>query len=416
MSCSAGISGLAFRSSPSRPRSTETWAFSTFSRSRCIACNQRNARLVLFARARNEKVVSSILTGGSWLATLSLRRLPALDGRWEECVTTSLRWGVLGTGGIAHLQTSDLLANGFTVTAVGSRSQASATAFAAEFGIESAYASYEKLVADSNVDVVYVSTPHPFHAPNAMLALAAGKHVLLEKPFTVNAEEARAVVRLAANSGLVVLEAMWTRFLPQSVRVREIISTGAIGEVRTLIADHNQLLPADPAHRLNSLVLAGGALLDLGIYPVSFAHELFGQPTRILALGTLSKTGVDRQTAIILGYADGQQAMIHTALDTLGPNTAAVIGTRGRIEFESVWYTPTTIRVFDSAGVVVETIEPSETSRGMQYQAWELERLVAAGLTAGDILAPTESLQIMETMDEVRRQIGLVYPADAPAP
>ncbi|MHA6667252.1 Gfo/Idh/MocA family protein [Homoserinimonas sp. A447] len=328
-------------------------------------------------------------------------------------MSSALRWGILGTGGIAHLQTRDLVDNGFTVTAVGSRSKASADAFAAEFGIPTAHASYEALVADPEVDVVYVSTPHPFHAPGAKLALEAEKHVLLEKPFTVNAAEAREVVALAADRGLVVLEAMWTRFLPRSERVRQLLADGAIGEPRALIADHNQLLSTDPENRINSLTLAGGALLDLGIYPVSFAHELFGVPTQVAAIAELSATGVDRQTSIILGFEGGRQAVLHTALDTPGPNTAMIIGTAGRIQFDAVWYTPTAITVFDRSGTVVERIEPSEASRGMQYQAWELERLVAAGEISGSILPPAESISIMETLDEVRRQIGLVYAADA---
>src|SRR5690554_175151 len=330
-------------------------------------------------------------------------------------MSPALRWGILGTGGIAHLQTRDLLSSGFTVAAVGARSQASAGSFAAEFSIATSHGSYEALVADPGVDAIYVSTPHPFHAPAAKLALEAGKHVLLEKPFTVNAREAREVVELASERGLVVLEAMWTRFLPQSVRIRQLIADGVIGEPRTLIADHNQLLSTDPEHRINNLTLAGGALLDLGIYPVSFAHELFGVPTQIAAIGHLSSTGVDRQTSIILGFDGGAQAVLHTALDTAGPNTAVVLGTTGRIVLDSVWYTPTTVTVLDNSGTVIERIEPQETAREMQYQAAELERLVATGETAGETMSPSESVSIMRTLDEVRRQIGLAYPADARA-
>ena len=323
-----------------------------------------------------------------------------------------IRWGILGTGGIAHAQAADLVANGFIVTAVGSRNRESAEAFAAEFAIPVAYDSYESLVGDPGVDIVYVSTPHPFHAPNATLALRAGKHVLLEKPFAMNAREARAVVELAQSSGLVVLEAMWTRFLPHMRRIREIIAAGTIGEVRTLLADHNQLLPSDPLHRLNNPALGGGALLDLGIYPVSFAVDLFGEPTKVLADAAMTATGVDRQTAIVLGFAGGRQAVLHTALDALGPNTAAVIGTTGRIELESVWYTPTAFTVYDSRSAVLERYEQPVAGRGMQFQAWEAERLIVAGLTAGDILPPSETVQIMEALDDVRRQIGLVYSQD----
>lgn len=324
----------------------------------------------------------------------------------------TIRWGILGTGGIAHAQTSDLLAHGHTVTAVGSRSLASAEAFAGEFGIRTAHGSYEELVADPEVDAVYVATPHPFHAPNATLALEAGKHVLVEKPFTLNAAEARGLVDLAESRGLVVLEAMWTRFLPHMARIREIIAAGTIGEVRTLLADHNQLLPSDPLHRLNNPELGGGALLDLGIYPVSFAFDLLGTPTEVLAHAAKTATGVDRQTAIILGFSGGRQAVLHAALDARGPNRAVVIGTRGRIELDAVWYNPTPVTVYDERGAALERYDEPVVGRGMQFQAAELERLVAAGLTAGERLPPAETVRIMDVLDEVRRQIGLVYPGE----
>jgi predicted dehydrogenase len=337
---------------------------------------------------------------------------PAREERTMADSTTPIRWGILGTGGIAHLQTKDLLANGFTVTAVGSRSQESADRFAAEFGIETAHPSYEQLVEDPNVDIVYVSTPHIFHAENALLALRAGKHVLVEKAFTINAREARDVVDVAAASGLVALEAMWTRWLPHMVRIREIIAAGTLGEIRTVLADHNQNLPKDPKHRINNPDLAGGALLDLGIYPVSFAFDVLGQPTSIIATASMTATGVDRQTAIVFGYADGQQAVLHAALDTLGPNTAVILGTEGRIEIESVWYTPVGFTVFDADNEVIERYESDVSNRGMQYQAWEAERLIASGNTAGTVLPPSETVQIVEALDEIRRQIDLRYPGE----
>lgn len=324
----------------------------------------------------------------------------------------SIRWGILGTGGIAHLQTTDLIGNGFTVTAVGSRSQASADAFAAEFAIPTAHGSYEALVADPDVDVIYVSTPHLFHAANALLALRAGKHVLLEKPFTLTAAEATEVVETARANRLVVLEAMWTRYLPHMLRIREIIAAGTLGDVRTLIADHNQKLSRDPQHRVNNPELGGGALLDLGIYPVSFAFDLFGLPSTVQALAAKTETGVDRQTAIVFGYGEGQQALLHAALDARGPSTAVIIGTEGRIEIDPVWYAPTTFTVFDSEDAIIERFEQKITHRGMQFQAWELERLIEAGQTAGEILPPEETVQIMETLDEIRRQIGLTYPGE----
>lgn len=323
-----------------------------------------------------------------------------------------LRWGILGTGWIAHQQVTDLLGDGGIVTAVGSRSLGSAQAFAEQYAIPVAHGSYEDLVADTEVDVVYIATPHPYHAANAQLALNAGKHVLVEKPFTLNAAEAQAVVDLALARGLVVLEAMWTRFLPHMARIREIIAAGTIGEVRTLIADHNQDLPKDPLHRLNNPELGGGALLDLGIYPVSFSFDLFGGPTVVKAISTPTATGVDRQTAILFGYPGGQQAVLHTALDTAGPNRAVVIGTVGRIEIDQVWYTPTGFTVYDPQGEVLEKYTSDVPDRGMQFQARELERLVAEGPAVTDILPPAESVAVIETLDEIRRQIGLRYPAE----
>ncbi|WP_213814450.1 Gfo/Idh/MocA family protein [Glaciihabitans sp. dw_435] len=327
-------------------------------------------------------------------------------------MTETIGWGILGTGGIAHAFASDLRDNGFHIAAVGSRTQESADAFASTYDIASAHASYEALVADPTVTAIYVSTPHPFHADNAKLALTAGKHVLLEKPFTINAVEAREVVELAESRGLVVLEAMWTRWLPHMLRVREVIAAGTLGEVRSVIADHDQKASTDPEGRMLNPALGGGALLDLGIYPVSFAWDILGKPGTIHAISTPTSTGVDRQTAMVFGYGEGKQALLHTSLDSRGPNKAVVIGTEGRIEIESVWYTPTNFTVFNSDDEVTERFENTVTSRGMQYQAWELERLVAEGQTSGSILSPAESVQIMETLDTVRSQIGLVYPGE----
>lgn len=323
-----------------------------------------------------------------------------------------LRWGILGTGFIADLQVRDLVDNGFAVQAVGSRSLETSQAFASRFGIPTAHGSYEDLAADPDVDVVYVATPHVFHHENALLALNAGKHVLVEKAFTINARQAQEIVDLAAGKGLVALEAMWTRFLPHMARLREIVAGGTLGEVRKVVASHNQDLPKDPAHRLNDPALGGGALLDLGVYPVSFSFDVFGAPQRILASAAMTATGVDRQTAAIFEYADGQQALVDCAPDTAGNNRAAIIGTGGWVEIESVWYNPTPFTRYDASGNIVERFDEPVQGRGMQYQAAELERLVREGLTAGTVLPPGESVAIMAALDEVRRQIGLTYDAD----
>jgi len=323
-----------------------------------------------------------------------------------------LRWGILGPRGISRKFAADLRVAGLELGAVGSRSQATADAFASDFDVPRAHGSYAGLVDDPGVDVVYVGTPHPFHAEHALLALRAGKHVLVEKPFTLNAAQARAVVAEADDRGLVVLEAMWTRFLPHMVRLRELIASGALGEVRALTADHSQRLPADPGHRLQDPALGGGALLDLGIYPVSFAWDVFGAPETVTAQSTPTPTGVDAQTSVVLTYGGGQQAVTHSALDVAGRNDAVVLGTEGRVEIDPTWYRPTTLRVVAPDGRVVESFDGAVPGRGMQLQARELERLVREGASPADVLPPRESVAIMETLDEVRRQIGLVYPGE----
>jgi predicted dehydrogenase len=322
----------------------------------------------------------------------------------------TLRWGILGSGGIARQFTRDLQLTGHAVSAVGSRTQESADKFAGDFGLAAAHPSYESLVADTTVDIVYVATPHPMHHANARLALEAGKHVLVEKPFTLNAAQARDLVDLAASRGLLALEAMWTRWLPHMVRLREIIAAGTIGEVRSMTADHTQFMPDDPGHRINDLRLGGGALLDLGVYPVSFASDLFGVPESVQATATLKDTGADAQVGTMFRYPGGQIATTYSASVTRGPNVATVFGTAGRIEVDSVWYCATGLRVYDNSGALVEEFRPSVQGRGMQYQADEAERLVSLGRTAGDILPPRETVEIMATLDEIRAQIGLRYP------
>lgn len=327
-----------------------------------------------------------------------------------------IRWGILGTGFIAGLQTQDLIENGFKVQAIGSRTLESSKSFGEKFSVPTAHESYEALVADPEVDVVYVATPHTYHHAHALLALNAGKHVMVEKPFTINAREAQEIVELAESKGLVALEAMWSRFLPHMIRLREIIQAGTLGEVRKIIASHNQSLPKDPAHRLNDPALGGGALLDLGVYPISFAFDVLGVPETIRASAAMTATGVDRQTAAIFDYAEGQQALLDCELDAAGPNRAVVIGTEGWIDIESTWYNPTPFTVFDTHGNVLERFHQPVNSRGMQFQAAEMERLVQAGATAGTILPPGETVAVMAAMDEIRRQIGLSYDADSTPP
>lgn len=324
----------------------------------------------------------------------------------------ALRWGILAPGGIARTFTKDLILGGFAVTAVGSRSLERSRAFAEEFGITHAYGSYDELVADPEIDAVYIASPHSFHAEQATLALDAGKHVLVEKPFTMTEDEARAVTSLAAERGLVALEAMWTRYLPHMRRVREIIAEGTLGEIVAVTADHTQNITVGPEHRMMDPQLGGGALLDLGIYPLSFAVDVLGLPDRIDATAQLTETGVDAQVSAVLSYHSGAMATTFSSMRGAGPNQASIIGTSARIDIDRVWYSATSFRVTATAGEMLEEFTSEVNGRGMHYQALELERLVAAGEIAGSILPPAESVDIMGVLDEVRRQVGVVYPSE----
>jgi predicted dehydrogenase len=325
---------------------------------------------------------------------------------------TGLHWGILATGGIAHAFTSDLRTAGLDVAAVGSRRIESAREFAAQYDIPHAHGSYEDLVSDPTVDIVYIATPHPGHVDNALLALDHGKHVLVEKPFTLNETEAAIIRDRAAEKGLLAMEAMWTRYLPHMVRIREILAAGTLGEIRVVSADHTQKISTDPTHRLNALELGGGALLDLGIYPISFAIDVLGLPESVSAVARLSDAGSDAEVATVFVHRDGALSTTVSSSRAAGANTAQIVGTEARIEIDRVWYTPTSFRVVTPDGVVVEEFTTSIEGRGMQFQAEAAERLVAAGAVSSDVLPIDETVAIMGVLDEVRRQIGVVYPGE----
>ena len=325
---------------------------------------------------------------------------------------TGLRWGILATGGIAHAFARDLRTAGLDLRAVGSRRLEGARAFAEEFDVARVHGSYEALAADDDIDIVYIATPHPMHAENALLLLEHGKHVLIEKPFTLNADQAIAVRDLARAKGLLAMEAMWTRYLPHMIRIREIIESGTLGEIRAVFADHTQRISDDPAHRLNALELGGGALLDLGIYPVSFAWDMLGAPTSITATARLGGTGADTEVATIFTHASGAVSTTLSSSRAAGPNTAHVVGTEGRIDIDRVWYTPTSFRVTAPDGTVLEEFVSDVEGRGMQFQALAAEEIIAGGAPDSERLPIDETVAIMETLDAVRRQIGLRYPEE----
>jgi predicted dehydrogenase len=322
---------------------------------------------------------------------------------------SNFKWGILGPGGIARAFAKDLqLLEGHEVAAVGSRTLINAQEFAKSFG-GTAYGSYEELVADPAVDAIYVATPHPAHKENVVLALNAGKPVLCEKPFAVNAKEAQEMVAAAQKNNIALMEAMWARFLPHYAQVREIIASGVLGTILTVQADHGQRLADRNIPRLVEPSLAGGALLDLGIYPVSFAHMVLGNPSKITASSVLTDKGVDAQTSMIFDYSSGAQAVLNTTMIEQTPCRAVVAGVNGWLEIDRTFYNPTSMRITLLDGSVTQ-YPNTYTGHGLREQAEAFKKLVTSGQTQSEILSWKDTVDIMHTLDTVRVQIGLRYP------
>jgi predicted dehydrogenase len=329
-----------------------------------------------------------------------------------ETPTPPIRWGILGAGSIAKrfVQGVQVLPDA-RVVAVGSRDRTKADAFADPLDIPRRHGSYEDLVADPEVDVIYVATPHPFHKDNSILALEAGKHVLCEKPFTINAAELEAIVRVARERKRFLMEGMWSRFFPAMVRLREMVNGGAIGEVRMVQSDFGFRAGVNPEGRLFKPALGGGALLDVGVYSLSFASMLLGTPDRISGLATLGETGVDEIAGLVLGYPSGAISMVATAVRANTHQESIVTGTDGRIVVHSPWWNPSALTVF-AGGKGPERIEAPFEGNGFNYEAAEVGRCVRAGALESPVMPLDESLAILRTMDAFRAQIGLKYPME----
>jgi predicted dehydrogenase len=322
------------------------------------------------------------------------------------------RWGILSTGGIATAFARDLShLNNHIVAAVGSRNMQSAEDWAIEFPGCKAYGSYEALVADPDIDAIYVATPHTFHAENTILALNAGKPVLCEKPFALNAHEAQSMVDAARKNNVALMEAMWTRYLPHIYKVREILASGVIGKIIAVEADHGQRLAdyANPRHWEPEL--GGGALLDLGIYPVSFAHMVLGIPKKITSTALFTDKGVDSHASAIFDYANGAQAVLSTTLSAKTSNTATITGELGRIEIDSIFYTPTSIKVIMHDDTTTDYPRVYEGG-GLREQAQYFSEMVQRGDKESALLTLDETVSIMKSLDEIRKQIGLIYPSE----
>lgn len=341
-----------------------------------------------------------------------------------------IRWGVIGTGRIASIVVSDLaLLPDAALQAVSSRTQAGAETFAAQYGFHSAYGGhadggtsddgsagagmpgYRRLLEDPDVDVVYVATPHASHYFVAREALEAGKHVLCEKPMTLNLREAQHLVSLAREKGLFLMEAVWSRFLPSVQRAAEIVASGELGEVRWVQADLGFPAPYDPESRLWKREEGGGALMDLGVYLLTWALVTLGRPQSLRAASRLNGDGVDAETAMTLLYDSGAQAQLMASLTTVSTQTVTVAGTLGMLGCDAPLFNPRQLTVSLASGERRVEDFPS-VGLGYTYQLREVTRCLQQGQAENPTLPLEDSLTTMFLLDQVRKEAGIRYPAD----
>lgn len=328
-------------------------------------------------------------------------------------MSDQIRWGILATGNIAHsLAEAIQQTDDGVVTAVGSRTQASADAFADKWSIPNRHASYEALANDPEVDVVYIATPHSHHHDNMQLCLNAGKHVLCEKAFTLTATEAGECIRLARQKNLFLMEAMWMRFFPAAHRLRQLVKDGAIGQVRLLQADFCVQIPYDPQHRLYNMDLGGGALLDLGIYPLSFATMLLGLPNQIAGHAHLSDTGADELDSITLTYNNGTTANLTCSMRIYKPFEAFIVGTEGYIKVHETFFQPEMLTL-QRNGKEAEIIHLPRTGNGYTHEVEEVHLCLRSNRIESPIMPLDETMALMRIMDSLRHSWGVRYPNES---
>jgi predicted dehydrogenase len=325
----------------------------------------------------------------------------------------TVRWGVVGPGRIAANVVQDFVhLPDAEVVAVASRSEERAAAFAEANGIGRAHGSYRAIVEDDDVDVLYIATPHPQHRAIALAALAAGKAVLVEKAFTVTPAATREIAELATQTGVFAMEAMWTRFQPAIVRMRELIADGAIGDVRGVQGELGVNAPTDPLDRYYNPAVGGGALFDLTVYPISFAQMVLGSPETVAAHGLLNASGVDVEEAVLLGWADGSTASLFTSLRCTTPGQMRVFGTGGWIDVLPRFHHPDTI-VVHRTGNEAEEVTAPHTGGGYFHELREVTDCVLAGRPESAVMPLADTVAVQDVMGSVADQLGMV-PQEGP--
>ncbi|NMM25519.1 MAG: Gfo/Idh/MocA family oxidoreductase [Phycicoccus sp.] len=320
-----------------------------------------------------------------------------------------IRWGFLGAGGIALAMAADLHHGNNMLYAVAARDADRAAAFAAHFDASHSHGDYRSVVEDPDVDIVYIATTHPFHREQALMAIDAGKHVLIEKPLALNAAHAREVLAAARDKGVFAMEAVWMRANPLILKAQELVAQGVIGDTVAVHADFSIEVEFDPAHRLFDLANGGGALLDLGVYPMHFAWLFLGRPDTQQVLGTLSPTGSDATVALQWGYGSGATAQLRCATTAWTPGRATIAGTAGSISVEPWFLNPGRLVVTTSEGE--SRVDGEETAYGPQIE--EVERCLRAGLLESPRVPHADTIAILELIDQARADLGVRYPGEA---
>ncbi len=324
------------------------------------------------------------------------------------------RWGILSTGHIAgkFAEALQILPEA-ELYAVASRTREKADAFARKYGFRRAYGTYEELSADPAVDAVYIATPHVFHLDNALMCLRAGKAVLCEKALTINARETEEMIRVAREENIFLMEAMIPPHVPLVKKILKRVREGRIGEVRLFSASRGLRRDFGPESRQLKRELGGGSLLDLGVYPVSFAAMIFEEPPAEAAgVAHIGKYGTDEQGAAVLKYSHGAIADVSFALRTATANDARIYGTEGSVHIDAVFAVPERAVFYDHDGRITEVLEEPLTGNGLNYEAAEVMRCLREGLKESPFMPPERSLEVMQTLDRIREPWGLRYPND----
>jgi predicted dehydrogenase len=326
-----------------------------------------------------------------------------------------VRWGILATGKIATGFARNLaLLPECEIAAVGARRLGSAEAFAAEHGTPGStksYGDYRALVEDPDVDVVYVATPHALHKEHVELAFAAGKPVLVEKAITLTAADAADLVAQARAAGLFLMEAMWMRCNPLIRRLQQLLALGVLGEVRQVRADLGFRVDKPTTDRLLDPALGGGALLDMGVYPLTFAHLFLGEPSTVAAVGSLSEQGADLDLALSLGYGSGAVASLTSTMTAWSPRTASIATSTGRVDLPDGFHHPTTATWTGGDGTT-HTLREEVIGTGLANEAQEVVRCLRNGETESPLVPLDDTVALMAQMDAIREQLGVVYPGE----